>query len=91
MAGQPALFAQEHFQARRRLSAARRCRRGRLDGRLLRAIEPFAAAQAILGLAAFLVISIGASVAIVRITDRHVAQLPSSVQLATIHRHRICR
>jgi hypothetical protein len=37
------------------------------------------------------VISIGASVAIVRITDRHVAQLPSSVQLATIHRHRICR
>jgi hypothetical protein len=48
-------------------------------------------AQAILGLAAFLVISIGASVTLVRITDRHVAQLPPSVQLVTIHRQRIYR
>ena len=46
-------------------------------------------AQAILGFVAFLVISIGASVGIVRITDKHVAQLPSSVKLVTLHRHKI--
>ena len=46
-------------------------------------------AQGILGGIAFLVISIGASVGIVRITDKHVAQLPSSVKMVTLHRHKM--
>jgi Flp pilus assembly protein TadB len=46
-------------------------------------------AQGILGGIAFLVISIGASVSIVRITDKHVAQLPSSVKIVSLHRHKM--
>ena len=46
-------------------------------------------AQGILGAVAFLVISVGASIGIVRITDKHVAQLPSSVKMVTLHRHKI--
>jgi hypothetical protein len=47
------------------------------------------AVQAVLGMFAILALTIGASVTIIRITDSHVAQLPASVRLVTLHRHRI--
>jgi len=49
------------------------------------------AGQLAVGIPAFLLVSTGAMVMIVRITDRHVAELPGSVKLVTLHRHRIVR
>jgi protein-S-isoprenylcysteine O-methyltransferase Ste14 len=45
--------------------------------------------QAVLGIFAILALATGASITIIRITDSHVAQLPPSVRLVTLHRHKI--
>jgi hypothetical protein len=49
------------------------------------------AALAISLVVAAMVLAMGASVILIRITDRHVAQLPPSVQLVTIHRRKVQR
>src|ERR1017187_242253 len=49
------------------------------------------AAQAILAGIVIIAIATGATGIIIRITDAHVAQLPPSVQLVTIHRRRVQR
>lgn len=49
------------------------------------------AAQAILGGITILAVGIGATGLIIRATDAHVAQLPPSVRLVTIHRQKIQR
>jgi hypothetical protein len=47
--------------------------------------------QGILGFLAIIVLSCGASIFIVRITDKHVAQLPASAKLVSFNRHKIYR
>jgi hypothetical protein len=47
--------------------------------------------QGALALVAILVVSSGASVLIVRITDRHVASLPMNAQLVNFHQHKALR
>ncbi len=47
--------------------------------------------QGILGFLAILVLSCGASIFIVQITDKHVAQLPASAKLVSFNRHKIYR
>jgi hypothetical protein len=49
------------------------------------------AGELIVGIPAFLLITTGSMILIVRITDSHVAALPASVQLVTLHRHNILR
>jgi hypothetical protein len=55
------------------------------------ALSRWPAVQIVAGLAAFLIVTTGAMVMIVRITDSHVAQLAPSVKLVTLHRHGILR
>jgi hypothetical protein len=52
-------------------------------------LEHAPVAQAVAALVAVMVLTVGASVTLIRITDSHVAQLPASVRLVTLHRHRI--
>jgi hypothetical protein len=47
------------------------------------------AAQAIVGLLGFLLLTTCAMVLVVRITDSHVARLPASAHLATLHRRKV--
>ena len=49
------------------------------------------AAQAILAVVVVIAIATGATGILIRITDAHVAQLPPSVQLVTIHRRKVHR
>ena len=55
---------------------------------------PISHSPAALGISlvvAIMALTTGASILIIRITDRHVAQLPPSVQLVTIHRRKVHR
>jgi len=47
--------------------------------------------QATLAVIAYMVVTTGLSVTIIRITDHHVAQLPPAVQVTSHHRHKIVR
>jgi hypothetical protein len=47
--------------------------------------------QAVLGFLAIMVLACGASVFVVQITDKHVAQLPVSAKLVSFNRHQIYR
>jgi hypothetical protein len=48
-------------------------------------------AEGIVGFVALLALTCGSSIFIVRITDRHVAQLPASARLVSFNRHKIYR
>lgn len=49
------------------------------------------AVQAVAGFIAVMALGSGFSILIVRITDSHVAQLPPSARLVTLHRHKVYR
>ena len=52
-------------------------------------LEHSPVAQAVAALVVVMVLTVGASITLIRITDSHVAQLPPQVRLVTLHRHRI--
>ena len=91
MAEKSALFPQDYIQTDRRFLLIVAVVAATTYAIVNGAVSRSPVAQGIVGFVALLVLACTSSILIVRITDRHVAQLPPSARLVSFNRHKIYR